>query len=233
MEQRSFRVLSGSTLKLLAVLTMLIDHGAICLAARLNIPLLPGGSLTLYTLMRGVGRLSFPLFSFLLTEGFRHTRNRLRYGLNLLIFALLSELPFNLLIGGALFYAKQNVFFTLLLGYLGIWAAESFREDRKKQLPLLLGLFVIAFLLRADYGWKGFCFILLLYYLGEFPAVQALGCSALLPWPYAVGLAFLPINLYNGRRGFVRGPVLKYLFYAFYPAHLLLLWLLRRSLLGA
>ena len=229
------RLFSGSGLKLLAVLAMLIDHCAFCLSPLLSRPLFTffGRAPTAYWLMRCFGRIAFPLFCFLLTEGYRHTRNRSRYAMNLLVFALLSELPFNLFQSGSLFFGRQNVMFTLLLGYLAIWAAEQYRDQLWIQVPLILGLFLLSLALQADYGWTGFCFILLLYYLGQAPLVQALGCSALLSWPYGVGLAFVPINLYNGKRGFIRGPLWKALFYAFYPVHMILLWLLRKDLLGA
>ena len=239
MEQSSFfparlRRLSGSALKLLAVIAMLIDHTAICLQPLLGSPrlVLFGRSVTPYLALRFVGRLAFPIFCFLLAEGFRHTRDRRRYGLRLLLFALLSEIPFDLFRGGQLLYTGQNVFFTLLLGYLGLWALEAFRKTPWKQLLGLAALFAAAYWLHADYGWAGFLFILVLYLLGGQPVVQALAGSALLPWPVGVGLAFLPLNLYDGRRGFIRSPWLKLGFYAFYPLHLLLLWQLRLRLFG-
>jgi hypothetical protein len=239
MEQKSFfpekaRILSGSSLKLLALLSMLVDHLGICLRPLLLHPLLLvfGRVLTPYWLMRAFGRLAFPIFCFLLTEGFRHTRSRGRHALNLLIFALLSEIPFNLFNTGQLLFPHQNVFFTLLLGYLGLWAMEALSDSRGKQLLSLLLLFCASYFLKADYGWTGFCFILCLYLACEQPVVQALVGSALLPWPYCAGFAFVPINLYSGKRGFVQRPALKYAFYVFYPLHLLLLWLLHQQLFG-
>lgn len=239
MEQSSFfparfRRLSGSALKLLAVLAMLIDHTAICFQPLLASPRLTlfGRVCTPYLALRFVGRIAFPIFCFLLAEGFRHTRDRRRYGLRLLLFALLSEIPFDLFRGGQLLYSGQNVFFTLLLGYLGLWALEAFRAKPWRTLASVLGLFAVAWFLGADYGWAGFLFILVLYLLGGQPVVQALAGSALLPWPVGVGLAFVPLNLYDGRRGFVRSPWLKLGFYAFYPLHLLLLWQIRLRLFG-
>ena len=97
----SFRILSGSALKLLAVVSMLIDH----LAAFYwyNVPALQAVWFTIghmaftpLILMRIFGRIAFPLFAFLIVEGFVHTRSRKRYGLNLAIFALISEIPWNL-----------------------------------------------------------------------------------------------------------------------------------------
>lgn len=229
-----FRRLSGSALKLIAALSMLIDHFAVCFKPLLESPRLHllGRTVTPYLAMRFAGRIAFPLFCFLLTEGFRHTRDRRRYGLVLLLFALLSELPFDLFNMGAFGYERQNVFFTLLLGYLGIWAIESFRREQWKALISVLVLFAVAWRLGADYGWRGFLFILVVYLLCEEPVVQGLASSALLSWRVGVGLAFVPINLYNGERGFVRSPWLKYGFYAFYPLHLLLFWQLHLHFFG-
>lgn len=239
MEQASFfpqrfRILSGSVLKALALFAMLVDHSAICFQPLLGKYLftLLDQRFTPYVLMRGFGRIAFPLFCFLLAEGFRHTRDRRRYALSLLLFALLSELPYNLFNTGALSYPRQNVFFTLLLGFLGIWVIDRFRREQGKMALLLAGLFAAAYLLKADYGWKGFCFVLLTYLLAEQPAVQLFAGLALLSWPTGVALAYLPMNLYSGERGFIRGKALKYGCYAFYPLHLLLLWLLRRHFFG-
>jgi len=118
------KILNGSWLKLIAIISMLIDHTAHMLAPTLPLLSKPifsilGESITIYYIMRKVGRLAFPIFCFLISEGFYHTRNRIKYSLNLFIFALISELPYNLLrtCGKSVFHINgQNVFFTLLLG---------------------------------------------------------------------------------------------------------------------
>ena len=226
-----WRFLSGSWLKILAVVTMLIDHLAAYLwydnpEFQTVLFLLRGRAVTVYTLCRMIGRLAFPLFAFLLVEGFQHTHDRKRYGLNLFLFALLSEIPWNLMHTGTCFYPRQNVMFTLLLGYLGLCALEYFRDDKLRMTLCILGLFVVAFFARADYGYLGYAFILLLYVLRENAVVRAVvGCAAL-PNHLFAGMAFIPIAFYNGERGFIKGPVAKYLFYAFYPLHMLVIWLL-------
>ena len=222
-----YKILSGSWLKIIAMATMLVDHVAYFLLrgqAEWMEPLFAVGSrqVSCYFLMRCVGRLAFPLFAFLIVEGFRHTRSRRAYGRNLLLFALLSEMPWRLL-----HPAGHNVMFTLLLGFLGMWAIERFRSSRRRQAAALLGLCVFAFVFRADYGVAGFAFILLLYVLRRHLLLQAIIGSCMLPMRWVPGLAFIPIALYNGRRGFIRGRWAKYLFYAFYPLHLLLLWLVQ------
>lgn len=185
-------------------------------------------AITPYFFLRLVGRIAFPIFAFLIVEGFVHTRNRKRYGWNLAIFALISELPWNLVHTGTWHYWGQNVFFTLLLGYLGLCALEAFREQKGKLLAALLGLLVGSIVLRADYGCSGYGFILLLYVLRENKILQAIIGSCVLGSRWIAGLAFIPINMYNGERGFVKGPVAKYAFYLFYPLHLLVIYLLIR-----
>ena len=226
-----WRFLSGSWLKILAVVTMLIDHLAFFLwhdnpVFQTALFSLRSRVVTGYILSRMIGRLAFPLFAFLLVEGFLHTRDRKKYGLNLFIFALLSEIPWNLVHSGTLLYARQNVLFTLLLGYLGLCALDYFREDRLRMTLSILVLFVVAFFAHADYGYIGFAFILLLYALRGNAVVRAIAGCAVLPSHLIGGMAFIPIAFYNGERGFIKGPVAKYLFYVFYPVHLLVIWLI-------
>ena len=110
-----YRILSGSALKMIAVITMLIDHiGAVLLSmyqpAQKILFTLFGREYTVYLIFRDIGRAAFPIFCFLLLEGFRHTRSRFLYGRNLLLFALLSEIPWNLMFTNTLRYERQNVF---------------------------------------------------------------------------------------------------------------------------
>ena len=129
MEDLSLRKWSGSTLKIIAVITMLIDHiGAILLEPYImSQPTIPPALLGVDMILRFIGRVAFPIFIFLLIEGFVHTHDRKKYGIHLFIFALLSEIPFNMALNGtwrAPFY--QNVIFTLLLGYFAIWIYERY-----------------------------------------------------------------------------------------------------------
>ena len=228
-----YKVLSGSVLKCIALVTMIIDHVAFVLLRNSNIVLIHSANpLTLYTLMRKIGRIAFPIYCFLLVEGFLHTRDRKKYGINLLLFAVLSEIPWNLEHTGTLRYASQNVFFTLFLGFAGLCCLEYFRERPREKLASLLLLFVTGLLLKADYGVGGFGFILLLYILREEKILQAVLGSCFLSSTWVGGLAFIPINLYNGKRGFIRTPVLKYAFYAAYPLHILVLYWIRKNTIG-
>lgn len=230
-------VLSGSLLKLIAVATMLIDHTAAALLSENPVFLfqIAGRPITLYLIMRLIGRIAFPVYAFLLTEGFVHTRNRKRYGMELFVFALLSELPWNLLHANALLYPGQNVMFTLFFGYLGLCVCEKYKKDGAKAFLLLVCLVFVSAFARCDYGAKGFVLILILYLLREqkpLRTVCGVGilASGINTLGVAVGFA-IPL-FYNGKRGFINSKVLKYCFYAIYPVHLLLLWVIKRRMLG-
>ncbi len=223
-----YRFVSGSVLKLTAVVTMLIDHIALYFLRTSQIVLIPfeENPFTLYFLMRSIGRVAFPLYAFLLAEGFVHTKNRLKYGISLAVLALVSELPWNLVHTGTLFYHSQNVMFTLLTGYLALCAAERFKNKAPLLVLCLAALTAAAFTLDFDYGSQGYCLILIMYYLREYAAVRAVAGICILPSRWVGGFAFLPIAFYNGKRGFIKSMALKYAFYAFYPVHLFVIYLL-------
>ncbi len=228
-----FHILSGSALKVLAVATMLIDHVGTLLETR-PVPLFTafGWQITLYFLMRFVGRLAFPIFAFLVVEGYHHTRSRIRYGASLLLFAFLSEIPWDLFHNGAWFSLdSQNVFFTLFLGYLGIYAYEYFRDRWFLRALAIVLLLSVSLLLRADYDVTGFCFLLLMYALRDRELLRDAVGVLMLRSAWKAGLAFIPLALYNEKRGFIKGPVLKYAFYLVYPAHLLILYFIKVRIL--
>jgi hypothetical protein len=151
--------ISGSTLKLVAIFTMLIDHTA---ATVLDHMLIKkgineldatsqayqqfyndyGGLLLMDQFMRLIGRLAFPIFCFLLVEGLLHTRNKWKYASRLAVFALISEIPFDLAFYSTPFYwGYQNVFFTLLIGLLVLIGFETVQEipEDSKWFPALTG----------------------------------------------------------------------------------------------
>lgn len=228
-----FKIISGSTLKVLACVAMFIDHFAkIYLIkfdwAQMTLFSIFGRNFSVALLMVMFGRFAFPIFAFLLVNGFLHTKDRKRYGLNLFIFALLSEIPFNLTFGNALTFPKQNVMFTLLLGYLALCCLDYFKEKPLISVFSIVFLYVMTRLIKADYGALGYLFILLLYGLRKEKALQSLACSMLLSMKFMVFLSFIPINMYNGERGFIKTKFAKYCFYAFYPLHLLFIYFLAK-----
>jgi len=227
LQSASSQPLSAFSLKLLASAAMLADH----IAAAVLIPVFGASPLTF--LLRAVGRIAFPLYCFLLAEGFRHTRSHRKYALRLGLFALLSEIPFDLAFNGCLIEPEDNnVFFTLLVGFLLLCATDKLRCSPLRS-PLLLGAgfaaavtaaYGLSLLLGADYGFAGVLCVLLLHLLSGHPALGLLCCTVVLVHFYGsnsffVLLAIPPVLLYNGQRG--RGG--KYGFYLFYPLHLLAL----------
>ena len=233
-----YRILSGSALKVLAMAIMLIDHTASFLL-RYYPPVtrawfqIGSTSYSLYRVMRDVGRSAFPIFCFLLVEGFLHTHDRFKYGRNLLIFACISEIPWNFAQNGTLLFAdKQNVFFTLFLGYLAFCLINRFKENPTMQLMSMLVLLAVSYFLKADYGYKGYVFLLIMFWLHQYKPAQALIGSCWLIYEWKACFAFISLNMYNGKRGFIRGKWAKYFFYAFYPVHIAILTIIRKKWFG-
>ena len=229
-----YRFLSGSMLKLIACITMLIDHIGSNLVPH-NGPVLfkiRSNTYNWYQIYRSIGRIAFPLFCFLMVEGFLHTSNRFRYGRNLLIFAIISELPWNLVHNNTIFLpGSQSVFVTLFLGYLGMCAIHYLRDNVPRMSLALIGLMGVSYVIHCDYGMKGFCLLIALYLLHKARIFQVVvGCGFLNTLTKS-GIGFFATLFYNGQRGFIRGRW-KYAFYAFYPVHLLVLWMIKYKVLG-
>ncbi len=257
-------------LKMFAALTMLIDHAAVTLvyaklakfpeylslvfstdATQEQISAIPAEYLNLYstyTVMRLVGRIAFPLFAFLVFEGFMHTSDYKRYLIRVGLCALAAEIPFNLITSTAapiyrikdvttsFFYPQyQNTVFTLLLALLMLYGMKRFETDElnpkaafKQWLGQLLCVVVACIasvFLRTDYSYIGILFIAMLYFFRTNKKLQILfGCIVFLSTNVASLLAFVPIAMYNGH--LFRSKKFKYFFYIFYPAHLLVLYLI-------
>ena len=232
-----WKILSGSALKLIAAAAMLIDHFAYTLAPEIQwmyAPLFTVASkqITLFYLMRRIGRIAFPIFCFLISEGFSHTRNQKRYAYNLLLFALISEIPFNLMTSGRFWNIKaQNVFFTLFLGVLMMYILENMKSKPCKAFALV-SVAAVASVLKADYGIWGALLILMLYVFKEKPIAQVILAFPLLSGVFAAWAAFIPINMYNGKRGFISSGIMKYFFYFFYPVHIIVLVLIKVILIN-
>ena len=211
--------LSGSSLKVIAMISLVIDHVAHYLMEHGTV---------LYETMRYVGRIAFPVFAFLIAEGFIHTRSRYRYFFTLLGFAVISEIPWYLLNGAD---GTHNVMFTLALGVATLMVLENLLQ-RSMVLGFLwtLGMAGLASWLGVDYEWRGILVIVIFYlfngYNDSFPYSRGMQffCTFTLMMHYGVigtVMACIFLYLYNGKRGFIQGSIVKYGFYAFYPVHLL------------
>lgn len=267
--------LTGYHLKLIALITMFIDHIAAVVIIRVfyasyrvtasmqlseNI----GDKIivwvaenqnlvyAIYEWMRNIGRMAFPIYCFLLVEGFLHTRNVRKYAGRLAMFALISEIPFDWAMEGEWWSLEySNVFFTLVLGLLTIWTLsyiEKFfvRWNEKQKNPILgrifslsAGIIVIVaigafaeFVLYADYGMGGIIAIAILYLLRKQRMVAFAAAVLILAVIFGESELFAlfmlyPIMKYDG----IRGRNMKMLFYIFYPAHLFLLAFVRFCIL--
>ena len=208
------------------MITMLIDHIGACVFERglLLVDEIRNDA-ALFEMLRNtdrilrlIGRVSFPIFCFLLVEGFLHTHDRKKYALRLFLFALVSEIPFD-----------QNVFFTLLIGLLAMMLCDYFRMQAQPvaQVLVLILAMVLAWALHTDYGYRGVLLIELLYIFRYDRMKQIVAGAVAFSWETTAPLAFIPVWFYNGKRG-KSG---KWFFYWFYPVHLLILWGVKTFLL--
>ena len=233
--------LSAFDLKLLAMAAMLADHiGYLFFPQALW--------------MRCVGRLAFPIFAFQVAEGWYRTHDRRRYFLRLALCGLLSEIPFDLAISGQpIDPGYQNVLWTFCIAAAALWAMETLQ--RRLQIPLPLAAlcagaagYLLGEALQSDYFGPGVLLVLAFALcrgrsggrIGELAAMvmvngRLLPSASMTVWGMELPVqllaaAALPlIWLYRGRQG-PHSPVLQGIWYAFYPAHLLLLWWLARSI---
>lgn len=214
--------MSRVQLKILAVVTMLIDHiGAIFFPH--------------IVLFRIIGRIAFPLFCFFIVQGLIYTSNVKAYLERLLLFALISEVPYDLAFYGSIYHPeKQNVFFTLFFGLIAISFLQTYLETKPVAACVLASIPVlVAEALHTDYGWFGVTLIIAFYCLRN-TKTKGVVLFALFNTGYSLltgtikifaAVAGVPILLYNGKKG---KPDWKYFFYAFYPVHLLLLYFVHK-----
>ena len=203
-----------------------------------------------------IGRLTFPIYAFLLVEGYFHTRNIKKYVRRLLLFAVLSEIPFNLAMGSRIFYPiHQNVLWSFLIA-LGLihWNEKAKASPLWKRIPVGIATFCIAYIggiiTFVDYYQAGILMILTFYffrgrkwwhYLGQLLCMWYINGEMLGGFGYEIDLfgtthfiarqsfallALIPIWLYRGKQGY-HSKTLQYGYYAFYPLHLLILGILK------
>ncbi len=222
--------ISAAVLKWLAVVTMVMDHFAVAVYWQL-----PVHRYDVYFVLRKIGRIAFPIYCFLLVEGFFHTKNVKKYLRNCLLFAVLSEIPFDMAIFGKIVYPQgQNVYFTLCIGLCALMLLNRLRARYEMKYVFLQLLIIVLSacmgeVLDVDYHWKGVLFIIMFYYIRNAQEwVRNIAVIGAFAYEVTAPLAVIPLHFYNGKRGRQS----KYLFYAVYPLHLLVFGLIRFYLMG-
>ena len=238
-EPKRFNI-SAASLHIIAMTFMLMDH--------LWATLLPAQDW-----LTCAGRLAFPIFAFMAVEGYFHTHNFKKYALRLLMFAILSEVPFDLMYGGTWFYpVHQNVIWTLLMGLLGIRLMEAVREKQKIWVYLLVSVIVaiagalLGTLCMVDYYGAGILTIFIFYFFRERKWWCLPGQVAALYWVNVemLGGLMYPVHLFGMEfeicqqglallalipiwlyhgRQGYHSKPFQYICYAFYPVHMLIL----------
>lgn len=222
---KKYQILDGTTLKLIAMISMVFDHVGDMFFPDVMWP-------------RMIGRLAMPIFSFFIAEGFSHTRDRKKYLCRLGIFALISEIPFDLAFEGKIGFSHQNIMLSFFLAVVALMLYDWIQGGTKSEEnhasigKTVLGVIAVAaiaalsLLLRADYTIFAVIAVFLFYVLRQkHPLVRTgvgvafLALTRTVGYYCTTGLSFIPLAMYNGKKG--KG--LKWLFYGFYPGHLLLL----------
>lgn len=228
------RFLDGTMLKIIAMVSMVFDH-----VGDMFFPEM--------TWMRMIGRLAMPIFAFCITEGYIHTRNKNKYLLRMGVFALISEVPFDLAFDGKIGLSHQNIMVSFFISIVALMLFDLIRgakietKGRYSVWRTLLGalaviaMAVVAFLVKADYTFFAVASVFLFYvfkdtnpFVRPIPGVAFLALTRTMGYYLTTGLSIIPLLLYNGKKG--KG--LKWLFYVFYPGHLLLLYVLKLVLTG-
>ncbi|SDB33644.1 TraX family protein [Eubacterium oxidoreducens] len=237
---KRFQGFSASVLKLFAIICMLLDHigasyieeGIYSISDTLSQQQLEHW-IMLDSMLRIIGRVTFPIMAFFIVEGLFKTRNVRNYILRLGVFAFISEIPFDLAIENSLLdFEHQNIFFTLVIGLMAIAIAQKLSQELflARLVPIVIAM-IVAYALKTDYGAEGIAVIALMYAFYQIrlskEAIGAIYIATEIARPQiAVGSAIYAVLMffYNGKRGFN----MKYLFYVFYPAHLLILGMILR-----
>jgi hypothetical protein len=209
--------MSSLVLKIIALTTMIIDHyGAIFQSSEL--------------IFRYIGRLAFPIYCFLIVEGYFYTKDVKKYATKLLIFALISEIPFDYAFFGRIDWSHQNIFFTLFIGLIAIFLLDNPKNKNSfNSLIIILAATSLANFLNTDYSFIGIIYILAFYKTKSYSRLnRVLIVGAIMfitnylstSYIQQFSLLALPIIfLYNGKQG-LKIKALQMFFYIAYPLHL-------------
>ena len=244
MKKTSCIQITSFSLHMIAMFTMLCDH--------LWGTIIPGNDW-----LTCIGRISFPIFAFMIVEGYFHTKNLKKYVLRILFFAIIAEIPFNLALGSRLFYPiHQNILWSFLISIGLIHMNEKAKQSNKILKRWIVGIisvilgYLIGIISMVDYFHGGILTVLVFYffkgkkwwsYLGQFICLWYINAEILGGYGYEIQignytyfllrqsfalLALIPIWLYKGEQGH-HSKTLQFIYYAFYPIHLLILGLFK------
>jgi hypothetical protein len=213
--------LSANTLKIFAVATMTLDHIALVFI---------NPDTVLWLIMRIIGRMTAPIFSFFIAEGFRYTRSRHKYIGRIAIFAVISQ-PFFTLMSMSTPGVTLNIMYTLVISLLILTIIEN--VGGYKKIPLLLILGMVSLL--GDWHLYIPLWVVIFYAFKSFKVKALIFSAASIAFitltdnvlQYSVLLAMIPLSLYNGKRGGSNDNKSKWLFYLYYPAHMAALVILK------
>lgn len=210
-------------LKLIALITMVIDHYGAIFQSNIDI-------------YRMVGRIAFPIYAFLLVEGYHYTRDIKKYAKRLLVFAFISEIPFDLAFSGRLELMHQNIFFTLFIGLMTMYFLDRREDYNINKIAIIMISVIVSTLLLVDYSFIGIVYILAFYFnrkkeragkilsVGGIMLLINLTLSGYLQQFSLLSLVF--IYFYNGKLG-PKNKFIQGLFYTMYPLHLLVFYLIK------
>ena len=226
---KKIQIFSGAQLKYIAFISMLIDH----VNNALITPLLDGSGFLLYlsNIFSVLGRIAFPIFVFFIVEGFFKTKNRKKYLLTLTVFGVISEVPFDMFTSKTFFNQYwNNMMFTLALCLITIWIIDTLKGKIKgKVLWYTVSIIIVIFSglsameLSLDYDYHAVVVTYIFYIFYDKPLLGAgLGYLSIIKELYSC-LGFFMTLTYNGKRG----KQYKWFNYLFYPAHILILGILR------
>ena len=224
--------ISSNALKWIAIITMTIDH--------FGIVFLMGNEkyITEYNICILVSRISFPIFAFLITEGFMHTKSVAKYMIRLAVLAVISEIPFDLIKGQLFNFNSQNIFWSLLIGLIVLYFIDKKYIIKETDFSVIVRFLIIAAgaglatLIRADYAWLGILVIVSFYYIRSNYILYSIAIIVfyMIRSDISIALAVIPVLIliyfYNGKRG-KNNAFLKWFFYLYYPAHLTILIILK------
>ena len=234
--------LNRTQIKYIAIMVMFLDHTAAFLLPPENNPALT----ILYILMRTVGRIAAPVMFYFLPEGYHYTSSKLKYGLRLLCFGILSQIPYSLARYGSVAGTNLNVMITLFMSFVMLLLADKMKDKVMKGIVVFTFMILTSF---SDWGVLGPFMIWLFHIYREDRKKQLISyfslcmaqmmvavlviSSGTVAWYdgiWQIGM-FLPIiltNFYNGESG-KKNIVNKWSFYLFYPIHFLVFWLVLKA----